>query len=363
MTPKLRGRAALVLAIAGATACLPDADWKRRGETRPEDLDDGWEAASPESVGLEEGALEQIHEQLLREDAHLGALAFLVVKDGYLVFETYLRSDADRDHVHAIQSVTKSVTSMAFGIARSHGAFPSLDEPLEHILPEPFFDRHDDKRRITLEHLLTMRSGIDIDNDHFAVELLTDRPDDPLGYILDKPLFATPGEQFDYRDADPQLLGYALQHETRQREEDFVREHLFEPLGIEDYSWEAAPDGTTLAPFGLHLRPRDLAKLGQLLLESCGYGDGSVLPVEWCLEATRSHISPDEAGQGEPRGYGYYFWTLPEHDAFAAWGHGGQFILVAPAHDLVLVQVALPDAELHGSELMDFVQLTAPLYR
>lgn len=363
MTAKIARALALMCTVAGAGACLPDADWKQRSSAVPQELDDGWAIASPESVGLDVEALEDIHDQLLRKDAYLGALAFLVVKDGQLVFETYLRSDADRDHVHPIQSVTKSVTSMAFGIARARGAFPDLDETVAHILPEAFFDRRDDKRLITLEHLLTMRSGIDVDNDHFAVELLIDRPGDPLRFILDKGLFATPGERFDYRDADPQLLGYALQHETRQREEDFVRKRLFEPLGIEDYYWEAAPDGTTLAAFGLHMRPRDLAKLGQLLLESCGYGDSSILPAEWCLTATSAHVSPEEVGEGEPRGYGYYFWTLPEQDAFAAWGHGGQFILVVPSHDLVLVQVALPDAELHGSELMDFVRLTHELYR
>jgi CubicO group peptidase (beta-lactamase class C family) len=351
------------LALCAASGCLPDAAFKHRHATEPERLDDGWQTATPASVGLSRRALEEIHAELLREDAYFGTLGFLVVKDGRLVFETYLRDPSDRDHVHALQSATKSVTSIAFGIARGEGLFPDLDAPLASILPEAFFDRDRDKRSITLEHLLTMRSGIDFHNDVFSIELLVDRPSDPLDYILDKSLFAEPGERFDYRDADPQLLGYALQHETKLRQEDFVRDRLLEPLDIEDYYWEAAPDGTTLAPYGLHLKPRDFAKLGQMLLESCTLGDDSVLPSSWCNTATATHVEPEDAGRGEPRGYGYYFWTLPEDGAFAAWGHGGQFLLVVPSAQLVLVQIALPDAELHGSQLMDFVELTAPLFR
>lgn len=360
-TPSIHRAVAVVLTFY-AMGCLSDATWKQRNTTVPEALDDGWEMASPESVDLDPEALESIHDELLREDAYLGTLGFLVVKNGKLVFETYLRATADRDHVHPVQSVTKSVTSMAMGIARSRGLFPDLDQTMANLMPRAFANADRMKIDITIDHLLTMRSGIDFDNDEFANELLVDRPTDPLTYILGKPSFARPGDTFDYRDADAQLLGYALQHELGMREEDFVREEIFEPLGIEDYHWESGPDGATLAAFGLHLRPRDLAKLGQLMLDSCAHGDGSIVPSEWCALATSTHVSPSEAGDGEPRGYGYYFWTLPDHDAFAAWGHGGQFIVVVPREDLVLVQVALPDAELHGSNLLEFVRLTSALY-
>ena len=95
----------------------------------------------------------------------------------------------------------------------------------------------------------------------------------------------------------------------------------------------------TLAAHGLHLRPRDLAK-------------------------TREHVPADEVSDDEEaRAYGYYYWVLTERDAFAAWGHGGQYVLVVPARRMVLVQIALPDSDdLHGGILRQFVALTEPLW-
>jgi CubicO group peptidase (beta-lactamase class C family) len=364
--PRLRCTSALLaLACVTANGCLPDAEFKHRGPVVPEPLNDGWEIASPESVGLDPEALAGIHEELLREDRNFATLGMLVIKDGKLVWETYLRTLADRDRYHHIQSATKSVTSLAFGIARGDGLFPDLDAPLSEFVPDELEGLDPKKAAITLEHLLTMRSGLDFDNDVFSVEMWVDKPSDPLRYILKKPLYADPGERFYYRDADPQIIGYLLDRETGQSEEAFVQERLFEPLGIEDYYWEAGHDGTTLAAHGLHLRPRDLAKFGQLLLDGCAWHGEQLVPRAWCEDATREHVSADDVSDDEEgRAYGYYYWVLAEPEAFAAWGHGGQFVLVVPAKRMVLVQVALPDGDdLHGSILRQFVALTEPLWR
>jgi CubicO group peptidase (beta-lactamase class C family) len=345
-------------------ACLPDADYKQRGPTEPEQLNDGWEISTPEAEGLDPEVLARIHDELLREDRSFGTLGMLVIKNGKLVWETYLRRQSDRDHIHHIQSVTKSVTSLAFGLARDEGLFSDLDARLGDLMPDKLSGLDRRKRDITLEHLLTMRSGIDFDNDVFSVEILVDKPRDPLRYILEKPLYANPGQAYRYRDADPQLIAYLIERESGRHESDLVAERIFQPLGIRDYYWEHGPDGATQGAHALHLRPRDLAKIGQLMLDGCRWQDEQIVSAEWCTLATRAHIAPEQTGHvQEPFGFGYYFWVLTERGAFASWGHGGQFLLVVPDQDLLMVQVARPDSDdLHGSELEDFVELTSPLW-
>jgi CubicO group peptidase (beta-lactamase class C family) len=207
-----------------------------------------------------------------------------------------------------------------------------------------------------------MRSGLSFDNDDFSIEMWVDKPAHPLRYILSKPLYADPGQRFYYRDADPQIVGYALQKLAAQREGDLVKQHIFTPLGIRDYYWERGPDGVYLAAHGLHLRPRDLAKIGQLLLDRGEWRGTRVVSEEWLQLATTEQTTSttrDRKGRFFP--YGYYFWIVPGV-GFAAWGHGGQFILVVPSEDMVIVQVALPDSDdLPGSHLNDLLGLVAPL--
>jgi CubicO group peptidase (beta-lactamase class C family) len=157
-------------------ACLLDGNLKHDNPTVPESLADGWEIASPESAGVSPAALASVHHELLREDRHVGTLGFLVVKDGKLVWETYLRSPADRDHYHHVQSVTKSVTSLLLGIVRGDLGGPPLDARLGDLLPDEMAGLEPDKPEIRLRDLLTMRSGIAFDNDRFSREMWVGRP-------------------------------------------------------------------------------------------------------------------------------------------------------------------------------------------
>jgi CubicO group peptidase (beta-lactamase class C family) len=351
----------LVATIGGG--CLLDKDFKHRGPTQPEPLNDGWNIATPESVGMDPQALAAIHDELLLPERFVGALGFLVIKDGKLVFETYLRSLADRDHVHHLQSTTKSVTSLVFGIGRDQGWLPAVDTTLCSILPDECVGLEPRKQTITLDELLTMRSGLTFSNDVFSVEMWVDKPAHPIRYILDKPLFADPGTLFKYRDADPQLVGYAMQRLAGRNEESLGREFLFGPLGITDYYWDYGAQGETMAAHGLHLRPRDLAKIGQLALDGGVWNGTHVVSQAWLDVSTVKQVQPD----GHERlGYGYYWWTVPEAGGFSTWGHGGQYAFVIPAKRMVLVLVSMPDTNadvLHGGILEQFVDLTRPLWQ
>jgi len=157
-------------------------------------------------------------------------------------------------------------------------------------------------------------------------------------------------------------MGYAMQRLTGRAEECLAREFLFGPLGITDYYWDYGAQGESMAAHGLHLRPRDLAKLGQLVLDGGVWNGTRVVSQEWLDLATTVKVTDT---QRERLGYGYYWWTVPEAPGFSTWGHGGQYAFIIPSRRLVLVMVSFPDTStdfLHGGQLEQFLDLTKPLW-
>jgi CubicO group peptidase (beta-lactamase class C family) len=134
-------------------------------------------------------------------------------------------------------------------------------------------------------------------------------------------------------------LAPAVAHDVR------LAPRLVGPLGIVDPPWEAARDGTTFGPYGLYLTPRELARLGQLVLDDGVWEDGRVVSETWVEESTRKHVEvPDQPVPGR-YAYGYYWWVIDELGGFTANGHGGQYVLVVPPKDLVVVMTAEPDTD------------------
>lgn len=353
-------KALLVSLLTLVAAC--DGPLKHEGSTTPELLDDGWPIGTVEESGLDADAVTRLHQRLLDERHFPGVRTLLIVKDGKLVAEVLLRTPADRDRPHSLMSVTKSVTSMLWGIASDRGLTPPLDTPLCEVLDAAACTGLADerKRAITLRHLLMMRSGLDFENVDFSREQWVGRPADPLRAILDKPLFAAPGEQFRYRDCDPQLLGYALERLTGQREARFADATLFGPLGIGDVVWNSGPIGETMAAHGLYLRPRDLAKLGQVMLDDGRWQGRQLVSPAWRRASTQA-LQPSN---DPPFDYGFYWYVLPDGVGFAGWGSGGQYVLVFPSKRLVLVMTSAPDSVgFEGSRLDEVVALTEAIWR
>jgi CubicO group peptidase (beta-lactamase class C family) len=279
-----------------------------------------------------------------------------------LVFEAYCRTPADRDRYGNIQSATKSITSLVFGIVKSDGYIDSLLQPLYAVIPDKF-PPDAGKRSITLGHLLTMSSGLAFDNDDFSVVLYADKPDDPIRYILNKPLYAPPGEKFYYRDCDPHLLSFAIWRLTGKTEEQWATERLFPPLEISDYYWDADHTGTTMGAYGLHLKPRDLAKFGQMVLDHGRWQGQQVVDSAWIAASTQKQVETDYSSGPEIRHYGYYWWVLPQWTAIEAWGNGGNFILILPQRQMVIVLTSMPDTDddVAGTRPEQFHELIRPL--
>ncbi|UCH63144.1 MAG: serine hydrolase [Fidelibacterota bacterium] len=345
----------LMFCVAG---CVPDNDLKTSFNMEPASLNDGWSTSTPAAEGLDKVALQEVYERLFSEDEYITAISLLVVRNGKLVAEGYFRSLDDRHTKRQIQSVTKSITSLVFGIAWEMEYFDDLDQRLYDIVPEAFDDDLR-KREITLRHLLTMRACLKFWSDEFAQEMQMNDQKNVMKYILAKPLFADPGTLFNYRDCDPQLLGGAVSVKTDMTLEEIAKDRLFSPMGIVDYYWEKNADGDNWAAQALYMRSRDLAKIGKLVMNRGNWQGEQLISEDWIEQAT-SIQTPQYDGQpedGTDPFYGFYWWIYPHMGAFTALGAGGQYIFIIPDKNLVIVMTSEPYVEDKLSLESDFFDL------
>jgi CubicO group peptidase (beta-lactamase class C family) len=337
--------------------CLPDGRLKLEYMDQPPSLSDGWSIATPASQGISPPKLRIAYEQFYAEDQLVTARSLLVVRHGQLVAEGYCRDRNDLAQRRNIQSATKSITSLLLGIAAGQGQVLSVDQPLFEIVPDKF-DSDSAKRTITLRHLLLMQSGIALDDGEFSNKVLRDEPADSLAFILQQPLARQPGTKWEYQDADTHLLGGALQRLVGTSLSEYAKVHLFEPLGITDYSWQMHRDGVNYGAVALYLRPRDMAKIGQMVLARGVWQGRSIIASEYLDRAT-SYQTDTAASEAYHFDYGYLWWLVRDLSAFTAYGHGGQYIFVVPSLDLVIVFTAEPSTndDVFGITLQRFAPL------
>jgi CubicO group peptidase (beta-lactamase class C family) len=259
---------------------------------------------------------------------HLQSL--VVAQNGQVKLEQYFRDRRSTD-LSNVHSVTKSVLATLVGTAIDHGAL-SLETTLGDV-----FDIEDErKRNISVEQLLTMTSGLEADTPH-DIDDIADRGESWVAGPLAAPLRADPGTRFIYNNGAAHVLGVAIARATGTPLATFAEEHLFAPLGIDEYRWPTDPDGNPLGYGHLELRPRDLLRLGQLYLD----GGLAVLPESFITAATTRHGA---GGPPENVPYGYLWWVTEDggHPSFFAGGYGGQYVTVVP--ELALVVVTTGDA-------------------
>jgi CubicO group peptidase (beta-lactamase class C family) len=334
---------------------------------RPSPGADGWAVAAPAEAGLDPATLCAVVPRFAewrQADVH----GIVVVRHNKLAFEHYFAGpdsqygtpvpDAtfDAETLHDLRSVTKSVTSLCLGIALDHGWVNSIDAPVLGFFPEWNDLRTPEKDRITLRHLLTMSAGLDWNEtlpytDPMNSEIRMNRAPDPYRFALEQPVAQPPGAVYNYSGAGASLISAALKKATGRSVEQFADDELFGPLGITATKWYHFSNGDPRAASGLRLRPRDMAKLGQLMLNHGQWGGRQVVSSAYADAA----IAPQINGQGLFF-YGYQFWLGRsfvggrEIDWAAAVGLGGQRIFIVPALDLVTVVTAgLYNDNLQGS--------------
>jgi CubicO group peptidase (beta-lactamase class C family) len=294
---------------------------------------EGWRTSTPEEQGMDSKMLAEMVAEINARKMKVHSL--LVIRNGYLVSENYFNGFTP-DGKHEMQSVVKSFISTLVGMALDKGYLDGTNRRVVDLFSDrPIKLLDERKEKMTVEDLLTMRSGLDYTEvNNFSA---ADTSPDLIQYMLDLPMARDPGSKWVYCTGCSYLLAAIVGKTSGMSIFDFADQNLLKPLGITDYRWsgDAARDNPGI--FGLHLRPRDMAKLGYLYLRKGQWDGRQIVSSDWVEQATQQRTDVDV----DPHfGYGYHWFTVPAMKGYAALGTGGQIILVVPESDLIIVSTA-----------------------
>jgi CubicO group peptidase (beta-lactamase class C family) len=298
----------------------------------PDDGEEDWDVGTPEAVGIDRAAVERLVSAIIAGEA--GAIhSLLLVRDGVLVVEEYFHGWGP-DDLHRLASVTKSISSLLIGIAIDRGEIEGVDVPVLQLLPDRAEGAGAGWESIQLKHLLTMSMGLDW-NDREAQQF-TPPGEDRFADVLARAGALEPGTSWQYVSRNVNLLAPIILNATGMYADVFAAERLFAPLDIDAWDWEGNRyNGHPGMSGTLMMRPRDMAKIGQLVLEKGIWKGQQVVSPGWISESSRFHMIPPFAD-----GYGYLWWLFDEpapSGMVYANGIGSQFIAISPDLDLVLV--------------------------
>ena len=320
----------------------------------------GWSTAAPEEQGMDPALLAQVAQRVPTDLPILSAV--VVVRGGEIVFEDYYNGHVADEPIH-LWSVTKSVTSMAVGLAVADGLL-RLDQTVEELIPGRIPAGADPRTAtVTVEQLLTMTSGWEWDSPTDFLHL--DDAPDWAARTLGLPMACDPGACYAYNSGNAHLLSVIVQTVTGQTQADYLQLRLFDPLGIARPTWRQSPQGETAGAFGLELNARAAAKLGYLALNQGVWDGQQIVPAEWMATSTTQHSSGTNA-DGTNFGtanYGYLWWVAEAagFPAYFALGYGSQVMYVVPGLDLVTVAtVAEPNAELQQNPIPLIEEVIVP---
>jgi CubicO group peptidase (beta-lactamase class C family) len=294
-------------------------------------LTEDWRTSPPEAQGMDSMRLADMLAEIGQRGYAIDSVS--IVRHGHLVLDAYVHPAAP-NLAHPIHSCTKSIVSVLIGIAIEQGQIESVDVPLLDLLPSRDVVCAKDKADITLEHVLTMSSGLECRDSYLyrwrGLQEMR-QSEDWVQYVLDLPVEHRPGSYFEYCNSGSFLLSAILQEATGETALAYAEKHLFGPLGISDVVWPVSPEGISIGWGEMRMRPRDMLKIGYLYLNQGRWQDRQIVPAEWVEASTRKYI--DGTLQS---GYGYQWW-IAEPGLYMALGYSGQYIIVAPKLDLVVV--------------------------
>jgi len=333
----------------------------------PESINDKFYVGSLEEVNVDPALIEEAV-NAIRSGKYKEVHSILLFKDNKLVFEEYFKGhkfdyESDGHHgelvtwnrsmLHKVMSVTKSICSACVGIAVDKGFIESVHQSIFDYLPDHQHLSKDGKEKITIEHLLTMTSGLAWNE--WALPYANPKNDaimsyfaeDAVTYYLKKPLNDEPGTSFNYSGGCNYLLGEIIKNATKMNIDEFSGKYLFGPLGIDPYYWDQYRNGVIDAAGSVKITPRDMVKIGVTFLNRGVWEGKRIISEQWVDKSATSFPGNSWVNDWDDhygmRGYSYMWWTHTfvksgkRIDMFYAGGWGGQFIMVIPELSTVVV--------------------------
>jgi CubicO group peptidase (beta-lactamase class C family) len=277
--------------------------------------------------------------------------SLLVSHRGTLVLERYFNGARAAQPAN-IKSASKSVISALVGIAVSRGLIADVNQAIADYFPELATDPEPKKRAITVEDLLTMRSGLESTSGRNYGAWV--QSPNWVRFVLRRPLIDQPGTRVEYSTGSSHLLSAILTKATRMSTWQFAQQELAKPLGFSLARWTQDPQGIYFGGNEMSMTPRQMVRFGELYLNEGKAGDRQILPKSWI---DRTRVGRGRSRWGSDREYGYGFWIrdLAGLDSYYAWGYGGQFIFIIPKRDLVVVTTSRSDVTTERRDHLDAI--------
>ncbi|MCA8953714.1 MAG: serine hydrolase [Planctomycetes bacterium] len=286
--------------------------------------------STPEAEGVPSASIAAFLEAADREVAVMHG--FLLLRHGRVVAEAW-RAPGAAAEPHVMWSVSKSFTSTAVGLAIAEGKLTVEDRVLRWFPDSGPAEPAENLEAMRVRDLLTMTAG-------HRVQFDPRQHRDIVAAFLRHPVPFEPGTHFLYNTPASYMLSAIVQQATGETVLDYLTPRLFEPLGIEKPRWDTCALGRSLGGYGLFLTTEDLAKFGQLYLQRGVWNGQRILAEEWVAEATSRRVPTGGEGDSQwGQGYGYQFWRCLD-GAYRADGRDGQFCIVLPEQDAVVVLTA-----------------------
>jgi len=288
----------------------------------------GLPRSSPEAQGVSSSAIREFVEAADRDVNAMNS--FMLVRHGQVIAEGWWTPYA-AEVPHTLYSLSKSFTSTAVGLAVAEGKLSIHDEVLKFFPEDAPSEPTNNLKAMRLHDLLRMSTG------HQTEPRLSGTNGVPWTKVfLAHPVPHKPGTHFLYNTAGTYMQSAIVQKATGQTVLDYLRPRLFDPLGIENPTWDTSPQGISLGGYGLNLRTEDIAKFGQLYLQKGQWHGKQLVPAAWVEAATARQTSNGSNPKSDwDQGYGYQFWRC-RHGAYRGDGAFGQYCLVMPDQDAVV---------------------------
>ncbi len=258
--------------------------------------------------------------------------SLLITQHRNLVAEQYYGS-MNPDRGSNIKSASKSILSILTGIAIDRGYLEGVDQQIGEFFPE-YFDLNPDsvKAAITIEDLLTMRSGLASTSRSNYGRWVTSS--NWVRFKLDRPLRGTPGTDRIYSTGNTHLLGVILAKASGMNTLQFANKYLFRPMDISVTGWDRDPQGFYLGGNNMAIRPRDMVKIGQLMMDVGKYKGEQLVPADWVIKS----VIPVTGRISGVQNYGYLWFRrmADKYHMVYAYGNGGQYILILPELEAVI---------------------------